>query len=126
MKKWGMFGPTCAEPIIGKNVTMPGDPPLFVDCQHQVTIEDDVFFGHGVRILTGSHDYTKFGAERQTTIVTKPVTIKEGAWIASHAIILPGVTVGKHAVVGAGAVVTKDVEEKTVVAGNPAKVIKKI
>ena len=56
----------------------------------------------------------------------KPITIKENAWIASRAIIMKGVTVGKASVVAAGAVVTKDVPEKTVVAGVPAKVIKQI
>ncbi|WP_420360969.1 acyltransferase [Companilactobacillus halodurans] len=55
---------------------------------------------------------------------TAPITIKEGAWIGAKAVLLPGVTIGKHAIVGAGSVVTKDVTEYTVVGGNPAKVIK--
>ena len=54
-----------------------------------------------------------------------PVVIKDNVWIATGAIILPGVTIGEGAVVGAGAVVTKDVEPWTVVGGNPAKFIKK-
>ena len=54
------------------------------------------------------------------------MTIKENAWICIGAIICPGVTIGKNAVVAAGAVVTKDVEPNTIVGGVPAKVIKKI
>ncbi|WP_425453518.1 acyltransferase [Companilactobacillus furfuricola] len=57
---------------------------------------------------------------------TAPITIREGAWIGAKAILLPGVTIGEHAIVGAGAVVTKDVESYAVVGGNPAKLIKKI
>lgn len=59
-----------------------------------------------------------------TNIVSKPVVIKEGAWIGFNAIIMKGVTIGKGAVVGAGSVVTKDVPDFAVVAGNPARIIK--
>ena len=55
-----------------------------------------------------------------------PTKIKKGAWITPGCIILAGVTIGENAVVGAGSVVTKDVEPYTVVAGNPAKIIKKL
>lgn len=114
------------KPIIGKNVTISGDEPAFFDCQDQITIGNDVFMGHGVKIITGYHDYTKRGNERQISVKHSPVTIEEGAWIASFAIILPGVTIGKHAVVGAGSVVTHNVVAGTLVAGNPAKFIKTI
>jgi acetyltransferase-like isoleucine patch superfamily enzyme len=56
----------------------------------------------------------------------RPVVIEDGVWIAARAIILKGVTIGRGSVVGAGAVVTADVPPRTVVAGNPAKVIKNI
>lgn len=55
---------------------------------------------------------------------TKPIHISQGAWVGAKAIILPGVTIGKHAIVGAGAVVIKDVNDSDVVGGNPARVIK--
>ena len=127
--KWGFHFGNPKQPIIGKNVTMSGCDeayPIFLDCQEQITIEDDVFMGHGVKILTGSHAYEKFGSERQTTLTPKPVTIKKGAWIASFVLILPGVTIGEHAVVGAGSVVTHDIAPYTLEAGNPCKFVKNI
>lgn len=57
--------------------------------------------------------------------VDKPVRIEDGAWIGAGAIILPGVTIGIQSIVGAGSVVTRDVPDGCVVAGNPARVIKK-
>ena len=89
-----------------------------------VTIEDYVFFGHGVKVLARGHDYNLFNKERQNIITEKPIYIKEGAWIGSGAIILGGVTIGKHSVVAAGSVVKDDVPEYSVFGGNPAKLIK--
>lgn len=57
-------------------------------------------------------------------LTCKPIRIQKGAWIGANAVILAGVSVGKYAIVGAGAVVTKDVPDYAVVVGNPAKVIK--
>jgi len=94
------------------------------DGKGKVTIEDYVFFGHGVKILARGHNYNVFDMQRQRDITEKPIHIKQGAWIASGAIILGGVTIGKHAVVAAGSVVTKDVPDYAVVGGNPAKFIK--
>lgn len=64
--------------------------------------------------------------EIRNTTYPSPVTIGENVWIGSNATILPGVMIGNNSVVAAGAVVTKDVPENTVVAGVPAKVIKEI
>lgn len=110
------------EPEIADGVVVNG----LVDCQGKVVIEKDVFTGHDIMILTGQHDYTKFGQERKLTSFQSPVTIKEGAWLASRCMILPGVTVGKHAIVGAGSIVTHDVPDYCLVAGNPAKIIKRL
>jgi acetyltransferase-like isoleucine patch superfamily enzyme len=94
----------------------------------QITIGEYAFFGHEVAVLTGTHDITKFGRERQTTFPRsgRDVVIEEGVWVASHAMVLGPVRIGKHAVVAAGSLVLDDVAPYTVVAGRPAKVIKKI
>lgn len=94
----------------------------------EITIGEYAFFGHHVAVLTGTHDITKFGRERQTTYPRsgRDVVIEEGVWVASHALVLGPVRIGAHAVVAAGALVLEDVPPYTVVAGRPAKVIKKI
>ena len=74
----------------------------------------------GIRIATINHDMT----DRHITYTYGKVLIKENAWLGMNVTICPGVTVGKFAVVAAGAVVTKDVPDYAVVGGVPAKVIK--
>jgi acetyltransferase-like isoleucine patch superfamily enzyme len=86
-----------------------------------ITIEDNVQIAPGVTMLTANHDI-----EHMNILKTAPIHIKEGAWVGARAVLLPGVTIGEHAIVGAGAVVTKDVEPYTVVGGNPAKLIKNL
>ena len=94
-----------------------------------VTIEDDVFIGHGVMFINDKYPRaTTESGELQTeddwrVIATR---IKKGASIGSNATVLCGVTVGRGAVVGAGSVVTRDVPDHTVVAGNPAAVLKRL
>ena len=86
-----------------------------------IEIGDYVCINDGAIILTASHDIL----DPEWKHRKKPVKIEHYAWIATNAIILPGVTIGKGAVVGAGAVVSKDVAAFTIVAGNPAKPIGK-
>ena len=88
-----------------------------------ITIENDVLIGPGAYLISVNH---KLDPQHRKELELKPVVIKQNAWIGAKATILPGVTVGKNAVVAANAVVTKDVPANTVVAGNPAKIIKKI
>ena len=88
---------------------------------YKIAIGKNVCVGEDVRLITGSHDVSSPNFD----LVTKPITINDNVWVATGAIVLPGVTIGEGAVVAAGAVVTKDVAPWTVVGGNPAKFIKK-
>ncbi|WP_068547069.1 sugar O-acetyltransferase [Thalassotalea crassostreae] len=90
----------------------------------KVTIGDHVFIGPAVQIYTAIHPQDA-ETRRKFFESAKPITIEKDVWIGGGAIILPGVTIGENAIVGAGSVVTKDVEKNTTVAGSPAKIIKK-
>ena len=94
-----------------------------------VTIEDDVFVGHNVTFINDVYPRATAGEGKLQTEddwVCVPTRIKKGASIGSSATILCGVTVGERAIIGAGSVVTKDVPPNTIVAGNPARIIRKI
>ena len=87
----------------------------------RITVGSKTCIGEHVKLLTGYHDITT----KNFAFKRKPITIGSCVWIATGAIVLPGVAIGDGAVVAAGAVVTKDVQPWTVVGGNPAKFIKK-
>lgn len=86
-----------------------------------ITIDDDAQIAANVQLISNNHDLND-----RMVITCKPVHICRRAWIGAGATILPGVTIGENSVVGAGSVVTHDVEPNTIVAGNPARVIRKI
>jgi acetyltransferase-like isoleucine patch superfamily enzyme len=88
-----------------------------------ITIEDEVLIGPKVNLLSEGHPLVPDGRK---VLELNRVLIKRNAWIGAAATILPGVSVGENAVVAAGALVTKDVPDNTVVGGVPAKVIRKI
>ena len=88
-----------------------------------ITIGDEVFIGPKVNLITINHDPDP---ENRSATYGRPIVIEDKAWIGINSTILPGVRIGYGAIVGAGSVVTKDVPPMTVVAGNPAKFIKKI
>jgi len=92
-----------------------------------VTIEDNVFIGHGVTFINDSYPRATTaagGLQTEADWKVERTLIKEGASIGSGSTILSRVTVGENAIVGAGSVVTKDVSPNTIVAGNPAKVLR--
>jgi acetyltransferase-like isoleucine patch superfamily enzyme len=88
-----------------------------------ITIGPWVFFGHGVSIITGTHDIALRGKARvrDTPLSGRDIVIEEGAWIASNATVLGPCRIGAHAVVAAGAVVRHDVRPEEIVGGVPAK-----
>ncbi|QEP42340.1 hypothetical protein D5085_03825 [Ectothiorhodospiraceae bacterium BW-2] len=90
-----------------------------------VYLGNNVLLGPGVTILSANHD-TELGCVMRTSApIYGLVTIEADAWLAARCTILPGVTIGKGAVIAAGAVVTKDVPANTIFGGVPAKFIKK-
>jgi len=93
-----------------------------------VTIEDDVFIGHGVMFINDTYPRATANGTLQTEADWKvePTVIKKGASIGSNSTILSHVTIGENAIVGAGSVVTKNVPPDTIVAGNPARIIRRI
>jgi acetyltransferase-like isoleucine patch superfamily enzyme len=88
-----------------------------------ITIEDDVMIGPRVNLTSENHP---LDPSDRATVLLQPIVIKQNAWIGAAATILPGVTIGKNAVVAAGAVVNRDVPANTVVAGIPARIVKAI
>jgi serine acetyltransferase len=103
---------------------------LFNLSSGQIIVGDHSFTGHNVSIITGTHDYQSLLADRLTDIPTsgRDITIGQGVWIGSNAIILGPCTIGDHAVIAAGAVVTagSQIPAGAIVAGIPAKLIKQI
>ena len=92
-----------------------------------VCIGNHVNLAQGITVTALNHNFEdKTKRIDEQGITTKPVIIGDDVWIGANAVILPGVTIGKHCVVAAGAVVTKDVPDNTIVGGMPAKEIKKI
>lgn len=135
---------------IGKNVTIASGCTLFarektvegtleigsgsnlsngcvIDLCGDVTIGDNVAIAHNSSIFTHDHNYSdKNVAAWKGGVVVEPVVIEEGAWIGSNVTILPGVKIGRRAVVAAGSVVTKSIPAETIYGGVPAKFIKEI
>ncbi|WP_252031368.1 sugar O-acetyltransferase [Vibrio sp. SCSIO 43135] len=106
---------------VGKNFYM-NTNGVILDCG-KVTIGDFVMIGPNVTLCTAGHPLdakTRYTYEE----FAKPIHISDKVWIGANVIVLPGVTIGERAVVGAGSVVTKDVPADTVVVGNPARIVK--
>ncbi len=112
----------------GLNVEIGDFSSLNADCWigNDTIIGNDVMMGPEIIILSGSHNFerTDIPMREQGAPPRRSVTIGDDVWIGTRAIILPGVNVGSHSIVGSGSVVTKDVPEWAIVAGNPAKVIR--
>ena len=92
-----------------------------------VEIGNNVNLAQGITVTALNHNFSDINKRiDEQGVSTNPVTIEDDVWVGANAVILPGVTIGEHCVVAAGAIVTKDVPPHSLVAGVPAKVIKKI
>lgn len=105
--------------VMGDNTCLASD----VDCYNvaPIILEDNVTVSQGAYLCTASHDIE----DSMHPLITAPIVLKDQSWIGARAFVGMGVTIGQGAVVGATASVYKDVEEWTVVGGNPARILKK-
>jgi acetyltransferase-like isoleucine patch superfamily enzyme len=109
----------------GDNVSV--HPMCYLDATGGLTIGSDVSIAHGATMLTTEHDYSRPGVTiRDAPVLEARVDVGNDVWIGAGARILAGVRIADHVVVGAGAVVTRDVPQRQVVAGVPARALKPI
>ena len=121
----------------GKNIFIGNDVIININCtfvdNRSIRIGNQVLIASNVQIYTSSHPVlpqerlTTDWKERKTPFFrtfAKPVTIEDGAWIGGGAILLPGVTIGKNSVIGAGSVVTRSIPPNCVAAGNPCRILR--
>jgi acetyltransferase-like isoleucine patch superfamily enzyme len=127
----GAYAICCSKISIGKRVVIRPGTMLFASPGIKgamIIIEDDVLIGSGVHIYTGNHSFNDASIPiiDQGHDEFEDVILKKGCWLGANSIILPGVSIGYNSVVAAGAVVTKNVEDYTLVGGVPAKEIRKL
>lgn len=124
-KSFGLFPPIYSD--FGKNIKIGKNVFINSGCCFQdqggIELGDGCLIGHQVVIATLNHD---LAPEKRAGMTPAPVKLGKNVWVGAHATILPGVVVGDNAVIAAGAVVTKDVPAGCVVAGVPARVIRRI
>ena len=102
-------------------MAMAASPGVYFQAHNSIIFSGDLLIGPGVKIISANHDVTADNNEHEVDNVIK---IGKKVWLGANSIILPGVDIGDGAIVGAGAVVTKNVPQGCLVGGNPAKIIK--
>jgi acetyltransferase-like isoleucine patch superfamily enzyme len=128
----GAYAIACSKISIGSRVIIRPGTMLFADPRAgeggTISIEDDVLLGSAVHIYVNNHYFldSSLPIIDQGHSPPRSVSVETGAWIGAGAIILPGVSIGRNSVIGAGAIVTKDIPPFSVAVGNPARVIKTI
>lgn len=122
-ESFGLFPPFYTD--CGKNIHIGKQVFINMGCKFQdqggIFIEDGALIGHNVVLATLNH---AMRPERRGDMLPAPIHIGKRVWIGSNAAVLPGVTIGDGAIVAAGAVVTRDVPENTIVGGVPARVLR--
>lgn len=97
----------------------------YLDAHAAIVLGNDVVVGHNTRIVTSNHEIGP-SSRRAGAVTARAVHIQDGAWLGADCIVLPGLTIGPGAIVAAGSVVTTDVEPDVLVAGVPAKVVRRL
>lgn len=115
---------TSGKLIIGENTWIGLNAFIVTSGQGTIKIGRYVSIGPQVFIGTGTHEINPYGPRIAGKGINKDITIGDGVWIGARAVILPGVTIGEMSIIGAGAVVTKDIESYSLAAGIPATVVK--
>ncbi|AIZ56951.1 2,3,4,5-tetrahydropyridine-2,6-dicarboxylate N-acetyltransferase [Candidatus Methanoplasma termitum] len=106
---------------LGKNVLINYDCILLDTAE--ISVGDNTLIGPGTKIVTANHPHDA-EKRRDWSVSGNPIKIEEDVWMGAGVVVIPGVTIGARSIIGAGSVVTKDVSPDTVVAGNPARIIR--
>ena len=124
-KSFRLFPPFYTD--CGKNIKIGKNVFINACCKFQdqggITIGDGCLIGHNVTIATLNHD---INPKNRASLYAKAVKLGKNVWIGADSTILPGVTIGDGAIIGAGSVVTKNIPANSIAVGNPCRVIKKI
>lgn len=115
--------------VFGKNIHFKGMAMINFNCtfldSNIITIGDRTLIGPGCHLICTNHTIEIEG-RLKGKFNNKPITIGDNAWLGANVTVLPGVTIGNGAVIGAGSVVTKDIPDNVIAAGNPCRVLRKI
>ncbi|GEC73214.1 transferase hexapeptide (six repeat-containing protein) [Flavobacterium flevense] len=127
----GAYAVGCSKIKIGNRVVIRPGVMLFGESESldtSIIIEDNVMMGCGVHIYINNHKFDQINVPLidQGYYPDEAVILKNGCWIGANSILLPGVTIGKNSVVGAGSIVTNSIPDGVVAVGSPARIIKKI